>query len=60
MPGDISKAMKMRRADVPDFLREQRENEQPCEYGHLSCSNWHGGACLDELLGLFPEFTDEP
>lgn len=50
-----SLAQRMEQDDVQKFLEEQRENEQPCEYGHMGCSNHEGGACMDELLHLFPE-----
>lgn len=28
-----------------------------CEYGHLEDSTNDGGACLDEVLGRFPELA---
>ncbi len=47
-----SRAEAMWSKDWAEFIVAQRENDQPCEYGHTGCSNLNGGACLDELLGI--------
>ena len=46
------------------FLASQREafeadsTPTPCEHGHHDCSNVPGGACLDEVLSIFPHLAD--
>ena len=60
-----SRAARMTEKNARAFLRRQREAFEadavptPCEYGHLDCSDVAGGACLDEVLGLFPQLEEE-
>jgi hypothetical protein len=58
-PEPWSKASRIPRERVREFLREQEATPAPCEYGHIDCSNLEGGACMDELLNRFPEFAGE-
>jgi hypothetical protein len=40
------------------FLEKRRETECTCCYGHLGCSSYPGGPCVDETLGTFPELEE--
>lgn len=31
---------------------------QPCEYGHLSCSDQDGGPCFDEAMHVIENYND--
>jgi hypothetical protein len=40
-------------SDIPDDLRE------PCEYGHMHCSNTKGGVCFDDAIQAGVIFVEE-
>lgn len=50
----------MTKEQAKRFLERQRKTDvaTPCKYGHLDCSDVDGGACLDEVLGNFPELAE--
>jgi hypothetical protein len=46
--------------EARDFMRawnklSKRDRLQSCTYGHLDCSIYGGGPCLDETLGRYPQ-----
>ena len=43
------------------FMREYYDgaNDCSCEHGHLDCSTYEGGPCMDEVLTNFPELIED-
>jgi len=57
----LSKAEKLSAKEAKKFLTKHNrlKNPPPCEYGHYDCSTEESGACLNEVLGLHPEYDED-
>lgn len=49
----------------PDAVRKaiqdaHEADSHPCEYGHICCSAYEGGPCIDELSHYDPDDEQEP